>query len=142
MPKSEVNQKSIGDLQGTRLALGPFGSNNNIGCDSGSTSLPTFGCNNKNSNIFNFEVGSSFSDTKGSGSISMLTFGMEPKKYNWSSNSDNSLMEISSGGSSRTSSGHGSNSQLDWGGTVEGVFREEIGKMAMDYQRRSSFKAF
>ena len=63
---------------------------------------------------------------------------MEPKKYNWGSNpfanTDQSLMEVSSGGSSRNSSSHGSNSRLDWGGMVESVFKEEIGKMAEGLQ--------
>ena len=35
-----------------------------------------------------------------------------------------------------------SSNQLDWSGTVEGVFREEIGKMADGHRRNSRFMAF
>ena len=117
--------------QSNNLAFGAFGSNNfQVGSSgSGPSSLPCTGFRNdkESSNIFSFELSGSGS---GSGSGSMLTLGMESKMYNWSSDAGNSLkMETTSGGSSRTSSGHPS---LDWNNTVEGVFREEIQKMAED----------
>merc|ERR1711942_351413 len=115
--------------QSNNLAFGAFGSNNFQVGSSGPSSLPYTGFrNNKDSsNMFSFELSGSGS---GSGSGSMLTLGMESKMYSWSGDAGNSLkMETTSGGSSRTSSGHPS---LDWNNTVEGVFREEIQRMAED----------
>ena len=111
-------------LQSNSLGFGAFGSNNSFS-SSGPTSLPCTGFRNKeSSNIYSFELNSQ----PGSGSASMLSLGVESKTYNWSSSGNDSWkMDTSSGGSSRTSSGHAS---LDWSGTVEGVFREEIQKMA------------
>ena len=115
--------------QSSSLAFGAFGSSSvHIG-GSGPSSLPCTGfrSNKESSNIYSFELSGSGS---GSGSGSMLTLGMESKTYNWSSGAANPWgMETASGGSSRTSSGHPS---LDWSNTVEGVFREEIQKMAED----------
>ena len=140
----KADKKMDGSSKGECLAFGPFGSKISFGSSSGPTSLPAFGLKKMNSKIYQFELGSASSgssassSTKGSGSNSLLTFGMEPKKYNWGSNpfanTDQSLMEVSSGGSSRNSSSHGSNSRLDWGGMVETVFKEEIGKMAEGLQ--------
>ena len=67
----------------------------------------------------------------GSGPNSVLSLGMEPRKYQWGFNAKNvpSLMNISSG-SSGNSSSRGSNESMEWTGLVERVFREEIGKMA------------
>ena len=63
------------------------------------------------------------------------------KKFNSHSNPfcTEYLMDTSqsshSGGSSRTSSGNGSTCSLfDWGGVVENVFKEEIGKMVRELQ--------
>jgi hypothetical protein len=74
------------------------------------------------------------------GPSSMLTFGMEPKDYSCQSNpfSNQYKMETSyhsSRGSSRSLGGTGSSSQLDWGGAIESVFKEEIGKMAEAVQK-------
>ena len=128
-PFGHNNQKSFG----------PFGSNNNPGYNSGPASLPPFGFKSRDSKIYDFELKSSSPNT--SGPHSMLTLGMEPKKFSWNNNG-HSWMETSSGGSSRASSGQGSSNQLDWSGTVEGVFREEIGKMAEGHRRNSRFMAF
>ena len=111
--------------QSNSLAFGAFGSSSTHFGGSGPTSLPCTGfrSNKESSNIYSFEL-------SGSGSGSMLTLGMESKTYNWNTGAGNPLgMETASGGSSRTSSGH---SSLDWSNTVEGVFREEIQKMAED----------
>ena len=79
------------------------------------------------------------SNTTETGPSSMLTFGMEPKDYSCQLNpfSNQYTMETSyrSRGSSRSSSGTGSTSQLDWGGAIESVFKEEIGKMAEAVQK-------
>ena len=135
--KTDAGQKS---LQTNNLPLGPFGSTSNSRQGSGPTSLPAMGFKNQNSNVYSFELKSDSPNTSGSGSSSMLELGMEPKMYNWNSNG-NSRMDTSSGGSSRTSSGHGSSNQLDWSGTVEGVFREEIRQMAEGDRRNNSFWA-
>merc|ERR1712243_366724 len=119
--------KIIPAIMSANLALGAFGSSNFQVGSSGPSSLPYTGfrSNKESSNIFSFELSGS-----GSGSGSMLTLGMESKMYSWSSDAGNSLnMETTSGGSSRTSSGHPS---LDWNNNVEGVFREEIQRMAED----------
>jgi hypothetical protein len=60
---------------------------------------------------------------------------MKPKKYNWN-NYGNLWTDTSSGGSSRASSEDGSNSQLDWSGTVEEVFREDKGKTRLPISRQ------
>ena len=135
-----AEQKTSGSFMDGCLGFGPFGSKSSYGTNSGATSLPTFVWKEQNSNIYRFELGSTSSSsslscsTKESEPTSMLTFGMEPKKFNCHSNpfSDAYLVNTSchSGGSSRNSSGSGSTSQLDWGGVVENVFKEEIGMMA------------
>ena len=115
--------------QSNSLAFGAFGSSSTHFGGSGPTSLPCTGfrSNKESSNIYSFELSGSGS---GSGSGSMLTLGMESKTYNWNSGAGSPWgMETASGGSSRTSSGHPS---LDWSNTVEGVFREDIQKMAED----------
>ena len=138
-----------GNSAGGCLALGPFGTSAPFGSSSGTTSLPTFAFGKEKSKLYHFEIGSASSgsscssSTTGSGSNSLLTFGMEPKNYRWDSNtflkSDEAKMEVSSGGSSRNSSNHGSNNRLDWGGMVESVFKEEIGNMAEGLQRGTGF---
>eukprot|EP00092_Neocalanus_flemingeri_P102020 GFUD01130467.1.p1 GENE.GFUD01130467.1~~GFUD01130467.1.p1 ORF type:complete len:182 (-),score=41.10 GFUD01130467.1:126-644(-) len=116
------------------FSVGPFGSN--FESDSGQKSLPAFG-SNKISSIYRFELESSSSGTLECGPNPVLTFGMEPTKFTWSSKS----LETTSGGSSRTSSSQGSNNQLDWTGTVENVFKEEIKKMAEGSQWLTGFGA-
>ena len=117
---------------GNNLTFGPFGSKNNL---IQPTSLPSEGSQRKNSKIFCFELGnhssdsSSSSSTPASGPNSLIGFGMEPKKYNWMGKGDQS-MDWASGGSSRTSSGFGSRTQINLGNMVDNVFMEEIGKMA------------
>ena len=96
-------------------SFGPFGSSSSHGNSSGPASLPTMGFRNQApSSIHTFELNRGSAHT----SASMLTLDMDPKMCSWS---------ISSGGSSRASSGQAS---LDWSGTVDGVFREEIQKMS------------
>ena len=71
----------------------------------------------------------------GSEPNSFLVFGMEPKKYNWSSmgfGKTDQLRENTSGGSSRSSSNCGSKTKLDWGTMVDNIFKEEICKMAAE----------
>eukprot|EP00091_Calanus_sinicus_P013271 TRINITY_DN29491_c0_g1_i1.p1 TRINITY_DN29491_c0_g1~~TRINITY_DN29491_c0_g1_i1.p1 ORF type:complete len:161 (-),score=38.03 TRINITY_DN29491_c0_g1_i1:55-537(-) len=123
----------------SQKTFGPFGSNNNNHFNFGPASLPPCGFKTRDSKIYDFELNSSSSNT--SGPHSMLTLGMEPKQFSWN-NSGNSWMDTSSGGSSRCSSGHGSSNQLDWSGAVEGVFRDEIGRMAEGYRRNSRYMAF
>ena len=114
------------------LKSGPFGS----GAFSGPSSMPNM--QKENSKLFSFEIGSSSSGSSaaGSGPSSLLSFGMVSKKYNYSltpgSKPDENKMDISSGGSSRNSSTTGSWSRLDWSGVVEGVFKEEIGRMVTE----------
>ena len=127
------------------MTVGAFGSK----ADFGSTSLPNFTLSRENSKLFRFEVGSTSSgsscssSTTGSGSSSLLTFGIEPKNYRWDSSpckkNKETKMDISSGESSRNSNAKGSNSRLDWDGMVESVYREEIGKMADTFQRGGCF---
>ena len=145
----KTEQNSAGSSGVGNFAVGPFGSNTSF--ESRRTSLPAFELKRRNSKINHFELGNSSSGSSssnnntGSGPNSMLSLGTESKKYNWStnpfSNADQNMMDTSSGsgGSSRTSSGHGSYSQLDWDGTVDGVFKEEIGKMSLGFQRGSCF---
>ena len=133
---------------GSGLSSGPFGSKMNYGSNSGPTSMPEFGYHTKNPKIYQFELGSSSSGSSGtssrpgSGPNSLLTFGMEPKKHDWFSKpvtNKHSKTEVPSGGSSRYSSNQGSNNRLDWGGVVEGVFKEEVRKMSELFQRRSYY---
>ena len=117
------NQK----IEGT-LSFGSFGSKPVFG--SGPSSLPAIGSRNENSNIYKFELGT---NSPGSGHLSL---GMESKQF-WSINNPfcpdyNMDTSCSSGGSSRYSSNNGSTGRLDWGAVVEGVYREEIGKMAQE----------
>ena len=118
------------NLPGTSsLKSGPFGS----AAFSGPSSMPTM--QKEKSKLFSFEIGSSSSGSSaaGSGPSSLLAFGMVAKKYNYiptpGSRSDENKMDIASGCSSKNSSTTGSWSRLEWSGVVEGVFREEIGKM-------------
>jgi hypothetical protein len=83
-------------------------------------------------------------NTKETGPSLILTFGMEPKDYRCQSNpfSNGYTMETSyrSSGSSRSSSDAGSTSQLDWGGVIEVVFKEEIGNaVRRQYERELAF---
>ena len=140
---------SAGSSKGFSLANGPFGSSMSSGSSSGPSSLPAFSFQKEKSKLYSFEVGSASSgssccsSTAGSGSSSLLTFGMEAKTYrnysNCSSRPEESKMETSSGGSSRNSSNKGSNNQLDWSGMVESVFKEEIGKMSEKFHRGTGF---
>eukprot|EP00092_Neocalanus_flemingeri_P076896 GFUD01095428.1.p1 GENE.GFUD01095428.1~~GFUD01095428.1.p1 ORF type:complete len:203 (-),score=49.49 GFUD01095428.1:114-701(-) len=144
----QEDQKTSGSSTAECLASGPFGSKTDFGSSSQTSSLPAFGLQNKNSKMYCFELGSASSgssissSTRGSGPNSLLTFGMEPKKYSWDTTSSQtngpSQIKSSSGGSSRNSSCQGSNSRLDWSGMVESVYREEIGRMADSYQRGTS----
>ena len=145
------NNRGFGNSQveqGTNnkgLLFGPFGSksesgtnNGPFGKSSGPTSLPNEGVQGRGSKIFKFELGSCSSGSScsssagGSGPNSMLTFGMEPRRYNLGTiglpNPDQ-LLEGRSGGSSRASSNSGSQSPLNWSHMVENILREEIGKM-------------
>ena len=150
--RTQSEQKTSGPSKEGCLGFGPFGSRTFHGSNSGATSLPTFGLKKANSNIYNFELGSTSPtagyswSTKESGPSSMLTFGMEPKQFSCHSNPfcTEYLMDTSqsshSGGSSRTSSGNGSTCSLfDWGGVVENVFKEEIGKMAQEFHWGTGF---
>ena len=123
----------VGGSRGDFLAIGPFGSK-----PAGATALSTFTYLEEKSKFYTFEVessssGSSCSSTTGSGSNSVLTFGMQSKNY-WQESdllikADENTRKMSSDSSSRMFSNHGSNSCFDWDGMVEGVFKEEIGKM-------------
>ena len=127
-------QKNNGSSTQGCLAFEPFGSKPSDGSGTGA-----FGWQENNSNIYNFELGSTSSSSslscsaKGSEPNSMLTFGTVPKKFNCKLNPfSNEYKMGASGGSSRNSSGNGSTSRLDWSEMVESVFKEEIGKMAED----------
>ena len=130
------------------LALGPFGSKSLFGTSSGPASLPTVGSKRRNSRIYHFELGtcssgsSCSSSAPASGPSSVIGFGMEPKRYNWGLNSlskTEQAMEVTSGGSSRSSGCYGSRTSINLGEMVENIFKEEIGKMAENLQRRSCF---
>jgi hypothetical protein len=155
------NNRGFGNSQveqGTNnkgLLFGPFGSksesgtnNGPFGKSSGPTSLPNEGVQGRSSKIFKFELGSCSSGSScsssagGSGPNSMLAFGMEPIRYNWSSiglPKTDQLPVGRSGGSSRTSSCSGSQSRLNLGSMVENIFKEEIGKMAESFHRETCF---
>ena len=64
--------------------------------------------------------------TAGSGSNSLLTFGRKDSNSGYCGNK----MDMSSSGG--YSSNDGSWSRAQWSGIVEGVFKEEIGKMAQN----------
>ena len=120
-----------------QLTFGAFGSK--FGTTSGPVSLPTDGWNNINSKFYTFEIGSSssgsssLSSTPGSGPNSFLSFGMEPKNYDWAIKSF-AEFDSASRGSSQSSKNNGTKRHFDWGGMVENVFKEEIGKMAESFQ--------
>ena len=129
------------------LTAGPFGSSSGSAPFSGPSSMPAM--QKEKSKMFSFELGSTSSDssqscsTGGSGSTSMLAFGMVANKYKHGSTfgSEEKKMEwASSGGSSRNSSNKGSWSQLEWGARVENVFKEEIGKMTESRQRQIVYR--
>ena len=89
---------------------------NSTGANAGSPSIPWGSSQVQNDKMYQFEIesNSSGSSVSGSGHNSMLSFGIEPKKYNWDSKADESM--ANSGG------------RIDWGGMVNSVFKEETGK--------------
>ena len=111
------------------LAFGAFGSRIDLGKGSGATSLPTFGSTEKCSSFFSFELGNSSSGSSApfsrpsSGPNSLLSFYMEPKRY-----------DLGPHGFARTdppvvkNSSKEARNSIDWGLAVENVFKEEIGK--------------
>ena len=106
---------------------GAFGLKNNNVEESGlgSSSVPR-----QNAKIYQFEIGSdSSSPSSGnwSGPSSMLSLGVESKKYRGRSLSMFEMHDkgFSSGGSSRKSSIEEKSGQIDWGHLVNSVFKEE-----------------
>ena len=100
---------------GSGRSFGPFGSFSSHRLASGPSSLP-------NMWLVSLDTSKNTLATNSQNNNTMVTIGAESKSCSWSSR-----MEKTSGGSSRTSSPSGS---LDWSATVDGVFQEEIQKLA------------
>ena len=94
------------------MRIGPFGSQCN---NSGPRSLNSLEYQ-KDDRMYKFEIGSSSSGSSTSSSQpgsrrgSMIGFGMESKKFEWTVGSERK-------------------SKVDWDRAVDSVFKEEIGKM-------------
>ena len=101
--KSSCRNKKLSE--GNKASVGlTFGSSMSIGSSKGPSSLPDYPFKKEKSKLYCFEVGPILSSSSQhscgveSGPSSLLTFGMEAKKYRTTSVCFSSMMEVSSRG--------------------------------------------
>lgn len=118
-----------GDKDGKKLSSGAFGSPTGWS-DSGSPSIPFMSSNSHTSYSNRYELQSGHSSLifgEGQNQNGLKSSSFRTCSWNTSASNQSNWNMSSSGGSSRNSSGPGS---IDMSGTGEGVFREEICRIA------------